>query len=152
MSQPLEQSDRQPAEPGSEMIVFDLRTLSAYNEDGPGVTVLSEIGAARVVLFTFRAGQQLKEHQTSSQILVQALRGRVAFTAAGQTVELHSGMLVQVEAKVRHSLSAQSDAVVLVTMVPSPSYHSLEREVFAAHAPLVARTADTPAAAAHDDE
>jgi quercetin dioxygenase-like cupin family protein len=142
VSLPTNQEQPQPAGSGTDMVVFDLRALSAYGDDGPAVTVLSDIGTARVVLFTFRAGQQLKEHQTSSQILVHVLRGRVYFTSAGQTVDLRAGMLVQLEARARHSLVAQTNAVVLVTMAPSPSYHSLEREVFAKHAPLVSRVAD----------
>lgn len=146
MSQQPNEQAAQPSEPLGDMIVFDLRALSSVSDDGPNVNVLSEIGAARVVLFTFRSGQHLKEHQTSSQILVHVLRGRVQFTGAGQTVNLRGGMLVQLEASVRHSLVAQTDAVVLVTMVPSPTYHSLEREVFANHAPLVARAVDQRAA------
>jgi quercetin dioxygenase-like cupin family protein len=142
MNEQTQQSEGQSGASANDLIVFDLRTLTAYNEDGPGVTVLSDIGAARVVLFAFRAGQQLKEHETSSQILVQVLRGRVSFTAAGRTVALRSGMLVQLEARARHSLVAQTDAVVLLTMVPSPHFHSLEREVFAQQLPLVSRADD----------
>jgi hypothetical protein len=48
---------------------------------------------------------------------------------------------VQVEAQVPHQVIAQTPAVLLVTMVPSPAYHSLEREVFQSLTPLVTRTA-----------
>lgn len=143
MPQMAQQTAAHPDETASDLIVFDLRTLAAAKEDGPAVTVLSDIGAARVVLFTFRAGQQLKEHETSSQILVQVLRGRVHFTGSGRTIELRSGMLLQLEAHARHSLVARTDAVVLVTLVPSPSFHSLQQEVFAQQAPLVARSTDS---------
>lgn len=122
------------------LIVFDLRTLSQFKEEGPYVQVLSDIGAARIVLFAFKAGQQLQEHSTSSQILVQALRGRVTFTAAGSSIEAQAGMVLQLEANVPHSVVAKTDAVMLVTMTPSPSYHSLEREVFQNLTPLVTRT------------
>ena len=122
------------------LIVFDLRTLSQFKEEGPYVQVLSDIGTARIVLFAFKAGQQLQEHSTSSQILVQALRGRITFTAAGSSVEAQAGMVLQLEANVPHSVVAKTDAVMLVTMTPSPSYHSLEREVFQNLTPLVMRT------------
>ena len=127
--------------PGN-LIVFDVRKLVRFREEGPFVQVLSDIGAARVVLFAFKAGQQLKEHTTSSQILVQALRGRVTFTAAGNSIKLQAGMVIQVEAQVPHHVIAQTDAVLLVTMVPSPSYHSLERDTFQHLAPLVRRSED----------
>ena len=122
-----------------EMIVFDLQALTHFRDEGPYVQVLSDIGAARVVLFAFKTGQQLKEHRTSSQIQVQALRGHVTFEATGQSVELEEGILLQLEAGIPHSVTALSDAVILVTMTPSPAYHSLEREVFQQATPLVRR-------------
>jgi quercetin dioxygenase-like cupin family protein len=125
-----------------EIVVFDLQALTHFRDEGPYVQVLSDVGAARVVLFAFKAGQQLKEHRTSSQIQVQALSGRVEFAATGQSVELEAGVLLQLEANIPHSVTALSDAVILVTMTPSPSYHSLEREVFQHAVPLVRRVSD----------
>jgi quercetin dioxygenase-like cupin family protein len=125
--------------PGN-LIVFDIRKLTRFREKGPDVQVLSDIGAARLVMFSFQAGQQLKEHTTSSQLLVQVLRGRITLTAAGNSVKLRAGMVVQVEAQVPHQVVAQTPAVLLVTMVPSPAYHSLDREVFQGLTPLVTRT------------
>ena len=127
------------AAPGN-LIVFDVRKLARFREEGPNVQVLSDIGTARLVLFAFKAGQQLREHRTSSQILVQALRGRVMFTAAGNSIRLQAGMVLQVEAQVPHQVVALTNAVLLVTMIPSPTYHSLEREVFHHLTPLVTRT------------
>jgi|SRR5579884_4016100 len=110
--------------------VFDVTGLAQFRDEGPFVQVLADTGYARVVLFGFKAGQQLKEHHTSSPILVQVVRGKVVFTAAGKRVEMRGGMLVTVDAQVRHSLVVETDAVVLVTMTPSPSFHSLQKELF----------------------
>ncbi len=123
-----------------DLIAFDLRTLARFRQEGPNVTVLSDVGAARYVLFAFTSGQQLKEHQTSSQISVLVLRGRITFTAAGSSVEARAGTMLQLEANVRHAIDAHTDAVVLVTLTPSPAQHSLQREVFDSLAPLVTRT------------
>lgn len=120
-------------------IVFDLRALTRFRDEGPDVQVLSDVGAARLVLFAFKAGQQLKEHSTSSQILVQALRGRIVFNAPGQSIKLRAGMVLQVEANVPHSVTASTDAVMLLTLTPSPTYHSLQHEVFDKLTPLVSR-------------
>ena len=133
-----ERQDTQPQ--AGEMIVFDLRKLAQSRPDGPGVKVLSDIGVARQVLFTFAEGQQLKEHQTSSQISVVVLRGRISFAATGSTVEARAGTLLQLEANVRHGITAHTNAVVLVTMTPSPAQHSLQRDVFDQLTPLVTRT------------
>ncbi len=127
-------------EPGS-LIVFDLRKLTQFSEDKPYVQVLSDTGDARLVLFAFKAGQQLKEHRTTSQILVQVLRGRATFATAGNSVKLQAGMVVQLEENVPHSVIAQTDAVMLVTMTPSPSFHSLglSRNNESGQLPLVSR-------------
>ena len=131
-----------PDESGS-LIVFDLRKLSQFHEDKPFVQVLSDIGDARMVLFTFKAGQQLKEHRTTSQILVQVLRGRATFSTAANSVKLQAGMVLQLEENVPHSVLAQTDAIMLVTMTPSPSFHSLGlgRNNESGQMPLVSRKA-----------
>ncbi|HLJ81360.1 MAG TPA: cupin domain-containing protein [Ktedonobacterales bacterium] len=123
-----------------QLIEFDLRKLARFNPDGPGVAVLADTGAARSVVFAFRAGQLLKEHRTSSQILVQTLRGRITFSANGRDIEARAGTLLHVEADVLHSIVARTDAVVLVVMTPSPVSHSLQHEVFDHIPPLVTRT------------
>ena len=123
----------------SELVVFNLRALARFRDEGPDVQILADTGAARSVLFCFKAGQHLKEHRTSSQILVQVLRGQIAFTASGRTVTGRAGTLLQVEANVPHSVEAHTTAVVLVTMTPSPAQHSLQREVFDRLTPLVTR-------------
>src|SRR5579884_1825271 len=92
--------------------VFDLRKLTQFREEGPSVQVLSDSGKARLVLFAFKAGQQLKEHTTSSQIIVQALRGRVLFTANGSSATLQASRVVQLEENIPHSVVALTDAVV----------------------------------------
>ena len=134
-----EQGKQETEEAPGNLIVFDVRKLARFREEGPSVQVLSDIEAARLVLFAFKAGQHLKEHTTSSQLLVQVLRGRITLTAAGNSVKLQAGMVLQVEAQVPHQVVALTNAVLLVTMVPSPAYHSLEREVFQHLAPLVTR-------------
>jgi quercetin dioxygenase-like cupin family protein len=139
LEQPELQTNKGNTEEAGSLIVFDLHTLTRFQEDHPYVQVLSDIGAARLVLFAFRAGQQLKEHTTSSQIIVQVLQGRITFTATGQSVKLHDGMLIQLEATLPHSITAETDAVVLLTLTPSPSQHSLNKELFQNRLPLVTR-------------
>jgi quercetin dioxygenase-like cupin family protein len=121
------------------LVALDLRALTRFQEGGPGVRVLADTGAARVVLFAFKAGQTLKEHSTSSQILVQVVRGQITFTAGQQSAEGRAGALFVLEARVPHSIMAHTNAVVLVTMTPSPAQHSLEAEVFSKTVPIVVR-------------
>lgn len=127
---PESQASAGKTEEAGNLIVFDLPTLIRFQEGNPYVQVLSDIGSARLVLFAFRAGQQLKEHTTSSQIIVQVLQGAITFTANGQSVKLQEGMLIQLEAALPHSIFAETDAVILLTLTPSPTQHSLNKELF----------------------
>src|SRR5215470_13267638 len=125
--------------PGS-LIAFDLRALTHFQEGAPYVRVLSDIGAASIVLIAFEAGQSLKEHSSSSQALVQVLRGQITLVAGDVSVEASAGTLLQVEANVRHRITAKTRAVVVVTITPSPAYHGLDAEIFSKQRPLVARS------------
>ncbi len=126
----------------SDLIAFDLRALMQFKSDGPAITVLSDTGAARTVLFNFTAGQELIEHSTTSQIMVHVLRGRVAFTTPGGTTTVSAGTLLQLEANVPHSVVARTNAAMLLTLTPSPQRHSLESSAFAGRVPLVTRVGD----------
>jgi quercetin dioxygenase-like cupin family protein len=130
----------------SALVMLDLRALTHFQQSAPNVRVLADTGAARVVLFAFKAGQTLKEHTTSSQILVQVVRGRITFAAGQGSAEGHAGALFVLEAGVPHSITAHTNAVVLVTMTPSPVQHSLETEVFSKLTPVVVRTGSEQAA------
>ncbi len=129
----------EPQGEAGSVILFNLRTLAHFQDEGPFVQIVSDLGAARLVLFAFKAGQQLKEHHTSSQILIQVLRGHVVVTTPGNSTRLRSGMVLQIEANVPHSVTAPTEAMMLLTMTPSPTYHSLQKEVFEHLTPLVSR-------------
>ncbi len=133
------QVEESQTEQGSPLL-FDLPALAHFREKSLSTQIVLDSGTARVVLFAFKAGQQLKEHQTTSQILVQVVRGDITFTAQSNSKNMQAGMLLQLEASIPHSIVAQTDAVVLVTMLPSPTYHSLEQEVFQALTPLATRS------------
>jgi quercetin dioxygenase-like cupin family protein len=122
--------------------VFDLPALADYADPGPSVRILSDGGASRSVLFSFRAGQRLQEHRTSSAILVLVVSGAIAFEAHGHAIEASQGMLLQLEGDIPHGITARSDADLLVIMTPSPRHHSLSAEVFDKLTPLVVRSED----------
>lgn len=142
MDQSLSTSEPSRAQQGEQgsVILFDLRQLAQFQAEGPFVQILSDVGTVRLVLFTFQTGQQLKEHRTSSQLFVQVLRGSVKVTTTGNSTKLQAGMILQIEANVPHSVTAATDAVMVLTMTPSPTYHSLQHELFDTLTPLVTRS------------
>ncbi len=130
---------------GGALVVFEPEAVAIFREDGPGVSLLVDDGAARVVLFGFRAGQRLVEHKTSSAISVQTLRGEVTVLTRHGEVALPAGRLLRLAGSEAHSVAARTDALVLVTMTPSPRLHTLERDVFAKLTPLASGAPDKSA-------
>lgn len=119
------------------MFVFDLQQLAKFNEKGPVVQVIARSGYARYILFSFKAGQALKEHTTSSQIGVQAISGELLFTTQGKAKDLLPGQIVLLEAEVPHSVYAKTDSVMLLIMTPDLHHHSLDAELFEKIKPMV---------------
>ena len=119
------------------MHVFNLHELAQFNDNNPSVQLIARSGHARQVLFSFRAGQGLREHTTSSQIAVQVISGELLFEANDERCLLAPGQLLLLEAEIPHSVHAKSDVVMLLTMTPDPQHHSLAAELFGKIEPMV---------------
>jgi len=92
-----------------ENIVFDeskpvLRTLLP----GPG---------PRVMLLCLHAGQSLPEHAAPDAITVQALSGWTTFYDGLVPFEMKNGLLIRLEARRPHALTAHEDSALLVTIL-----------------------------------
>lgn len=102
----------------SEQVRFlDLQTLASFCDEGPSIQVVSEHRVARLMLLSFKAGQQLREHHTTNQLTVQVIRGHVVFTAEGKSFQLEAGAVLQLEPNVPHSVIASTEAVLLLTKI-----------------------------------
>jgi quercetin dioxygenase-like cupin family protein len=119
------------------MYLFDLQQLAQFDDKKPNVQILARSGHARQILFSFRTGQGLREHTTSSQIAVQVIAGQLIFSVYEESQTLTPGQVVLLEASVPHSLLAESDTVMLLTMMPDPQHHSLAAELFDKIEPMV---------------
>jgi quercetin dioxygenase-like cupin family protein len=101
--------------------LIDVRERPRFSERGPQVQILAESQSTRVLGLALRAGQEMREHQSASQLLVQVIGGNLVFSAAGQAYSLFPGMILQVDAHVPHHLHATTDTRVLLTMTPNPT-------------------------------
>ena len=79
-------------------------------------TVLTAEGA-RVVLFSFDAGQELTEHTAAVPVLLQVLDGHLTITADGRTVDLRPGGLVHLAARLPHAVLAVEPTRMSLTML-----------------------------------
>jgi len=108
-------------------IIFDLKTLTQFDATLPKATILADTGAAQVVLLGMRAGQQVDDVLTTSQLIVQCLRGRVTLRMGQGTQELRAGLVALIEAETPHGFSARTDCVILLTLTPSPERDAAHR-------------------------
>lgn len=105
----------------SDARLIDLLEQLQFSEQGPQARLLADSQDARLVGFALRAGQEIKEHRSPSQLLVQVIDGNLTFTVAGQSFALCAGMVLQVGAGRLHHLRATSDTLMLLIMTPSPA-------------------------------
>lgn len=102
------------------MHIFDLNELAEFDNMQPHTQIIARSAYARHILFSFRAGQGLPQHSTTSEISVQVISGQLTFTANGQSQTLLPGQLLLLEANILHGVQAESDSVMLLTMTPDP--------------------------------
>ncbi|MDO8309990.1 MAG: cupin domain-containing protein [Actinomycetota bacterium] len=97
-----------------------LADLAGRIEVSPGstvsTTVLKEPGA-RLVLFSFDAGEELSEHTAAMPVLLQAVSGRMSVTTADATASLVPGDALYLEAREPHSVLAEEPSKLLLTML-----------------------------------
>jgi len=109
-----------PSEPVAGPGMHDLSEVAGLVEIQPEATVsrtVLQAEGARVVLFSFDAGQVLTEHTAAVPALLQVLDGHLRVTADGRTVDLRPGGLVHLVARLPHAVEAVEPSRLLLTML-----------------------------------
>ena len=75
----------------------------------------------RVTLFGFSAGQELTEHTSTQQALVEILSGECEFSLDGKWHTLKAGTLLFMPPNLRHAVKAKQPFSMLLTLVKSAS-------------------------------
>jgi quercetin dioxygenase-like cupin family protein len=90
----------------------------------PRSTTLVQEKGLRALLLHLAEGEKIPEHQTRGAITVQCLKGKGAFILPDERIELRPGLLIGLPPAVLHSVDAEADLLLLVTIseqIPSPS-------------------------------
>jgi len=82
----------------------------------PRTTTLLRENGLRTLLLHLNSGEQIPEHQTRGAITVHCLKGEATFLNGEEPVELKPASLISVAPGVPHSVIAQQDTLLLVTM------------------------------------
>jgi quercetin dioxygenase-like cupin family protein len=70
-----------------------------------------------VTVFGFDAGAGLSEHQASRAAIVQVTRGRLEFTADGESLDAGPGFWLHMDPGTPHSLAAREPTIMLLTLI-----------------------------------
>jgi quercetin dioxygenase-like cupin family protein len=99
------------------------REMQARAASGPGRAGHTVVGGhekpLRQTVIAMKANAELTEHANPGQASVQVLRGRVVLSSNGQSWDGRDGDLIIVP-DAPHSLRAEQDSVILLTVVKLP--------------------------------
>ena len=123
-------------------VIFDLKLLTRFGEQGPQATILADTGAAQLVMLAMHAGQAIRDVRTESQIIAQCLRGRATLHIGASAQALRAGLVTLIEADTLHGFVASTDCVLLLTLTPSPERHQPAHALLADLPPIVRRDED----------
>jgi quercetin dioxygenase-like cupin family protein len=80
------------------------------------MTPLFRENGLRTLLLHLGPGEQIPEHQTRGAITVHCLKGEATFSSGDERIELIPASLISVPPGAPHSVTAQQDTLLLVTM------------------------------------
>lgn len=72
------------------------------------------------IVFGFAAGQELSEHTAARPAILQFISGTAKLTLGEETVTASTGTWVHMEARLAHSIYAQTPVVMLLLLLPPP--------------------------------
>jgi quercetin dioxygenase-like cupin family protein len=93
--------------------------LVSYQDGAVVSRIILKRETGNVTLFAFDDGQELSEHTTPYDALVQVVDGEAAITVAGQPHRLRAGDMIIMPAHQPHALKAVSRFKMLLTMIRS---------------------------------
>lgn len=121
-------NERPLIDSGSEKIL-SLPEEAQYAPNGIVSRTLLRTENSRTVLFGFAEGQELTEHTSTQQALIQILSGSCEFSLAGKPHNLKTGDLVYVPPHLPHSVKATAQFSMLLTLTKPPGLPATARQV-----------------------
>ncbi len=98
-------------------LIKQLSDELATPELGKQSVILIDNSKTKVILFSFAAGAGLAEHVAPFDATIQIISGMAAMTVGDKSVEGKPGTWIQMKAKTPHSIKAESNVVMLLTLV-----------------------------------
>lgn len=94
-----------------------LADLVEYSADSIVSKTILDKSAGTITLFAFDKGQQLSEHTTPYDAVVQVLDGHCQLTIDGRARQVAAGEIIIMPGNVPHSVTAREKFKMLLTMI-----------------------------------
>ena len=91
-------------------------------ETKPQAKKILDADGGSITLMELAAGQSWHEHHSVHPVIVQVLKGKVEYSAKGQSIILEPGKLIHTTAKLLHSVTALEDSTLMVIMLTGESH------------------------------
>jgi quercetin dioxygenase-like cupin family protein len=99
-------------------IIHDLRTLiDTIPPDSIVSRAVHDDARLKVTLFGFAPGQELSDHTSTRAAVIEILSGQATLGLGDELVEAGPGTWVSMEPHLRHSVRAQTEVVMLLTLL-----------------------------------
>lgn len=108
-------SEKPLIDPATEKVV-SLAEETKFAPNGIVSRTLLRTDNSRVVLFGFVEGQELTEHISTQQAVIQILSGECEFSLAGQPRLVKAGDLLYMPPNLRHAVKATKPFSMLLTL------------------------------------
>ncbi len=87
-----------------------------YNDSKPAIKLVLESESSKEIRILMQKGQLMKEHKTPYPIVIQIIKGKIDFEAEGNKYVFETGGILSLEGNVPHSLFAQEDSIVRLSL------------------------------------
>ena len=105
------------------VIVFpQLTEVLTPFETKPQAKKILDADGGSITLMELAAGQSWHEHHSVHPVIVQVLKGKVDYSAKGQSIILEPGKIIHTTAKLLHSVTALEDSTLMVIMLTGESH------------------------------
>ena len=99
----------------------DLRAHAPLPESGVASRTILNTPELRLVQFVFAPGRGLQPHAAPGPITLYFIQGQAVVQAGEETVRVRERSLVTMPAGMTHAITAESEVVMLLTLVKSPA-------------------------------
>lgn len=93
-----------------------IRSEQAYRSSDRNAITLFKSEYMRIVLISLHEGAEMKPHAPDEISSIQVIQGKLKFTLGTEQLELEEGKTIVVHERVPHSIKAETEAALLLTM------------------------------------